>query len=124
METVLLVAAFGIAVLCAFLLLFGIINSLCGKRSTVGWMAVTTVGMSWAVWQVYDLNPMIGKDLTYLLAPIAFAGVLLILSWGVKDAMSRPPSEGPDVKVPAMAMRQSAELANESEQDVQRKIAV
>ena len=87
-------------------------------------MAVTTVGMSWAVWQVYDLNPMIGKDLTYLLAPIAFAGVLLILSWGVKDAMSRPPYEGPDVKVPAMAMRQSAELANESEQDEQRKIAV
>src|SRR5438105_4503857 len=107
METALLVAAFGIAVLCAFLLLFPIMNSLRGKRSTAGWMAVTTVGMSWAVWQVYVLNPVTGKNLTYFLAPIAFASVLLILSWGVKDAVSRPPSQGPDVKVPAMAMRQS-----------------
>ena len=123
METVLLVAAFGIAVLCAFLLLFGIINSLCGKRSTVGWMAVTTVGMSWAVWQVYVLNPVPGKNLTYLLAPIAFASVLRILSWAVKDAMSRPPSEGPDVKVPAMTMRKPAGLSHESE-DEQGRIAV
>ena len=93
METALLVAAFGIAALCAFLLLFGIINSLRGRRSTAGRIAVTTVGMSWAVWQVYVLNPVAGKNLTYVLAPIAFASVLLILSWAVKDAMSRPPSD-------------------------------
>jgi hypothetical protein len=124
MERALLVAAFGIAVLCGFLLLFRMINALRGKRSTAGRMAATTVAMSWAVWQAYVVNPVTGKNLTYLLAPIAFVSVLLILSWRAKDAMGEPPSEGPDVKIPAMAMRQSARLSHGLEEDKQKRIAV
>jgi hypothetical protein len=125
METVVLVAAFSIAVLCGFLLLFWMIRALRGKRSSVGRVVATIVGMFWAVWQVYVLNPAAGINLTYILAPIAFVNALLILSWGAKDAMSEPPSEGPDVKFPAMAMRQQpVELAHESEEDEQRKTAV
>src|SRR5437879_396320 len=124
METALLVAAFGIAILCSFLLLFWNINAFRGKRSIAGRMAAATVGMSWAVWQVYVLNPVTGKNLAYLLSPIAFASVLLILSWGAKDAMSRPPSEGPDVKVPAMGMRHAARTGQVSEENEQKRIAV
>jgi hypothetical protein len=124
METALLVTAFGIAVLCGFLLLLWMINALRGKRSAAGRMAATTVAMSWAVWQVYVLNPAAGRNLTYILAPIACVSVLLILSWAAKDATSAPPSEGPDVKIPAVAMRQSAQPGIEWEADEQKKIAV
>ena len=79
MKTALLVAAFGIAVLCGFLLFLWIINAMRGKRSATGRMAGTIVGMSWAVWQVYVLNPVTGTNLAYVLAPIAMPFTMLRL---------------------------------------------
>ena len=123
MERVLFVAAFGIAVLCGLLLLLWIIQALRGKRAISGRMAATIVGMSGALWQAYVLNPAVGINLAYFLGPIALVSVLLILSRGLKDAMSEPPSEGPDVKIPAVAMRRSAGMSQELHEEQKKKIA-
>jgi uncharacterized membrane protein YuzA (DUF378 family) len=124
METAVLIVAIGIAVLCGFLLLFWIISAFRGKRSTVSRMAAAIVGMSCAVWQVYVLNPAAGINLTYFMAPIIFATVLLVLFRAVKESTDKPSFEGPDVKTPAMAMRQLVETGQEVESVEGKKIAV
>jgi hypothetical protein len=124
METVVLMAALGIAVLCGFLLLFWIISALRGKRSKAGRVVAAIVVSFWAAWQTYVLNPAVGTNLTYFVVPIAVMSVLLILSWVISDVTSEPPSEGPDVKIPSMAMRHSAGTGQELEDDEQKNIAV
>jgi len=122
-EIVVLTAAFGIAVLCGLLLLFWIVNAIRGKRSKIGQMAATIVVMYWGVWQVYVLNPAVSTNLSYFVAPIAGVSILLILSWAVRDATSEPTSEGPDVKIPAMAMRLPEHQTQEIEKEERKGIA-
>ena len=124
MERLVLVAALGVAILCSILLLIWIIKAVRGKRSKAGRIAATMVVSFWAAWQTYVLNPAVGTNLTYFVAPIAVVSVLLILSWVIRDLMSEPPSEGPDVKIPSMAMRHSGGTGEESEEDEQKKVAV
>jgi uncharacterized membrane protein len=124
METAVLVTAIGITVLCGLLLLFWIISAMRGKRSNAGRMAATIAGVCWGVWQVYVLNPAVGINLTYFMAPIIFATVLLVLSRAAKESTDNPSFEGPDAKTPAMAMRQLVETGQEVESIEGKKIAV
>jgi len=95
-----------------------------GKRSKMGRMAATIVVMYWGVWQVYVLNPAVGTNLSYFLAPIAAVSILLILSWALRDLTREPLPGGSDVKIPAMAKRLPADGSQEMEEEEQKKIAV
>jgi hypothetical protein len=58
-----------------------------------------------ALWQSYLLNPVPAAWIAYLCVPGAIAGVLLILLSGIRDIRSDEPNDGPERRVPAMAMR-------------------
>jgi hypothetical protein len=58
-----------------------------------------------ALWQSYRLNPVPAAWIAYLCVPGAIAGALLILLSGIRDIRSDEPNDGPERRVPAMAMR-------------------
>ena len=118
MRTLFALASLTVALTCALFLLIAFVGVLRGKNGKVLRSAAILTLMVFALWQSYLLNPLLASWTAYLCVPAAIAGALLILLSGVHDLRSDEPDDGPERRVPAMAMR----LPNTQDEDEELKL--
>jgi hypothetical protein len=105
MRTLFALASLTVALTCALFLLIAFVGVLRGKNGKVLRSAAILTLMVFALWQSYLLNPLLASWTAYLCVPAAIAGALLILLSGIRDLRSDEFDDGPERRVPAMAMR-------------------
>jgi hypothetical protein len=105
MRTFFAIACLALAMTCASLLLFGFLQAVRGKKTRILRSAAALILMIFALWQSYLLMPVPTVWIAYACTPAAIAGALLILLSGVREMTSDEPSDGPERRIPAMAMR-------------------
>jgi hypothetical protein len=105
MRTLFAITSLTVSLACALFLLIVFVRVLRGKDGKVLRSAAILTLMVFALWQSYLLNPVPAAWIAYLCVPAAIAGALLVLLSGVHDMRSDEPDDGPERRVPAMAMR-------------------
>jgi hypothetical protein len=111
------------AISCAVLLFVLMIRAIRVGPPSFAKMTALALLVSVAVWQAYLLIPIVGRYLAYFLMPIAVGGVLFAFLWNLRDALKGSPSDGPDVKIPAVAKRLREEMEISEDREVHQKIA-
>ena len=116
MRTLFSIFCISVALTSASFLLLAFVRVLRGKQVGTLRSAAVMVLMIFALWQSYLLKPMPTVWAVYACIPAAIAGALLILLSGVREmASNEPPGEGPERRVPAMALRVPQTQAEEEE---------
>jgi hypothetical protein len=105
MRTLFAFTSLALALASALFLLIAFVRILRGKNVKVLRSAAIMALMIFALWQSYLLNPAPAAWIAYLCVPAAIAGALLILLSGVHDMRSDEPDDGPERRIPAMALR-------------------
>jgi hypothetical protein len=105
MRTLFAIACLAVAVTSALFLLLAFVRVLQGKTVGILKNAAALVLMIFALWQSYLVKPIPTVWIVYACVPAAIAGALLILLSGVREIASDEPGDGPERRVPAMALR-------------------
>jgi hypothetical protein len=105
MKALFAIACLAVAATSAWFLLSAFVRVLRGKKTQILRNAAAMVLMIFALWQSYLLKPAPTVWMVYACVPAAIAGALLILLSGIREVTSYEPGEGPERRVPAMALR-------------------
>lgn len=122
MRTLFAIACLAVAVTSALFLLLAFVRILRGKTVGILKSAAALVLMIFALWQSYLLKPVPTVWIVYACVPAAIAGALLILLSGGREMRSDEPGEGPERRVPAMALR--VPQTQDQDEDEELKVAV
>ena len=94
-----------VAMFCVVLLLVWTLRAFRGSPFLLGRTTGVAVLACLAVWQIYLLNPAVGAQLAKFVLPFVVVAFLFAFFRNVREALRRSPSDGPDMKIPAMAKR-------------------
>jgi hypothetical protein len=105
MRTLLAITCLAAAATSAWSVLLAFVRVLRGKKAGILRNGAALVLMVFALWQSYLLEPVPTAMIVYGCVPAAIAGALLIVLSGVPEMTSDEPGDGPERRVPAMALR-------------------
>ncbi|HET8921590.1 MAG TPA: hypothetical protein VFN26_01190 [Candidatus Acidoferrum sp.] len=108
-----------VAIICVVLLFVWTLRAFRGRPLFLGRTTGVAALASLAVWQIYVLSPTLGRRYAKFVLPVVVVAFLSTFFWNVREALGRSPSDGPDVKIPAMAKRKE----NPEDQEERRKTA-